>query len=764
MLSYLAGSSASVLENVLVEKEQVATAVYYQTTPRPDTVIDFVLTGIEADRLKEVEARFIELLQETASKELDMKYIQDCLDREKRQQMYSAESTDSFFSSAIISTFLFSEDRSLGYLSHLGEFDELSRWKEVDWRNFFREWIADAPRISILGKPSAALSKKLKDEEEARVAEQIKRLGESGLKELTEKLKKAKEENNKPIPRETLEGFKVPPTDTIHFVSTLLARSGRAKDLERPDNEIQEVIEKDKSAFPLYLHYEHISSNFIHVNILLCTSSIPTELRPLLTIYLGNFFTTPVIRDGKRIEFEDVVKELDKDTVGYGFSSASKLGNTEILNLGLQVEADKYDIAIRWVKDLLWNSVFDPERIYATVVRLLQDVPDEKRSGSDMSYAAAVMAGEDPSSITRASCTLVKALYLKRIKHLLRAEPEKVLQQLETLRSALCQASNTRVLVTADIGKLKKPVSAWDTFSKDLDFKAPLANLDSRLDRLSQAGRHPGNLAYIIPMATIDSSFTLSVAKGLDDIRDPRLAALMVTIAYLDAVEGPLWTAVRGAGLAYGTGFRRRIGQIEYSVYRSPDSFKAFSVSKQVLEDFIGGARELDSLAMEGAVSQIVLTTASSQATLIDAAADNIIMQVVREVPRNWNDLLLEQVRNVTKEEVRRTMRDLLLPIFEPGSSNVFVTCGTLMEEVSPFLNCTCSGEVAYDYGRVWSRACRKWGTALKLGLWRPSKMTTASRQVMKQTMRVAKARSLRERSLTEQRVAMPAANRSRID
>ena len=682
MLSYLASSSASVLENILVEKEQVATAVYYESTPRPDSIIEFTLTGVDASQLSAVEARFAELLHETASKELDMEYLQDCIKRERRQQMYAAESSDSFFTSTIITTFLFSKDRDLDCLSHLQEFDALNGWSEVEWRKFLNRWMANAPRISILGKPSTALSKKLKEEEEARVADQIKRLGESGLKTLKDKLQEAKAENDRPIPKDFLENFKVPPTDTIHFVSTVPARSGKARDIDHPDNSIQQIIDQDHGSSSLYIHYEHIASNFVHANILLCTSSIPLELRPLLSIYVGSFFTNPVVRDGKQKDFEEVVKDLDRDTVGYGFSAASKLGNSEVLNLGIQVEADKYGVAIGWAKDLLWNSVFDVERIYATVVRLLQNIPDEKRSGTDMSYAVAVMIGETPGSITRATCALVKALYLKRIKHLLKTDPKRVIRQLEELRTALCQASNIRVLVTGNVEKMKHPVASWSTFTEGQDQSKPLAKLDSRLDRLTKAGREPGNSSYVVPMATIDSSYALAVAKGLDTIQDPRLPALLVTVAYLDAVEGPLWTAVRGAGLAYGTGFRRRLGQIEYSVYRSPDTFKAFATSKKVLEDFVSGARELDSFAMEGAVSQIVLTTASTQATLIDAAADNIIKQVIREVPRNWNDVLLEKVRNVTKEDVRNTMKSLLLPIFSPATSNLFVTCAPIMEEV----------------------------------------------------------------------------------
>ena len=683
ILSYLAGSSASVLENVLVEKEQVATAVYYQTTPRPDSIIEFTLTGVDARKLENVEKRFVQLINETADAELDMKFLRDWLDREKRQQMYSAETSDQFFTSSIINTFLFSESRNLNYLSHLGEFEELDRWKESNWRSFMNKWIASAPRITILGRPSAALSKKLAEEEEARVADQIKRLGESGLERLKKKLQDAKESNDAPIPKHILEDFEVPSTDTIHFVSTTPACAGRAKETEKHDNDIQKHIDDEKSNSPLFIHFEHIPSNFIHINILLCTSTIPIELRPMLSVYLGNFFTTPIIRDGERIDFEAVVKELDRDTIGYGFGSAGKLSNAEMLNFAIQVEADKYDVAIKWAKDLLWNGIFDLERIYATVVRTLQDIPEEKRSGADMSYAAATMVGEHASSILRARSTLVKALYLKRVKRLLKTDPEKVLQQLESLRKSLCQASNLRVLVSADIEKLEKPVTAWERFTEGLDLSKPLAKLDDRMDRLTQAGKEPGNLSYVIPMATIDSSFAVSVAKGIEKLQDPRLPALMVSIAYLDAVEGPLWTAVRGAGLAYGTGFRRRTGQMEFSVYRSPDSLKAFAAARQVLEDFVSGNRELDSFAMEGAVSQIVLSTASAQATLVDAAADKIALQVVKEVPRDYYDTLLEKVRNVTKEDVKTTIRSQLLPLFSSETSNVFVTCAPVMQEVS---------------------------------------------------------------------------------
>ena len=302
-----------------------------------------------------------------------------------------------------------------------------------------------------------------------------------------------------------------------------------------------------------------------------------------------------------------------------------------------------------------------------------------------MAYAAEVMIHASPESIGRARGTLVKALYLKRVKRLLESDPNAIITRLEEIRQALCQLSNFRVLVVANIEKLQKPVSSWEVLAANLDNKQPLIPLDTRLSRLSAAGKKPGNLAYIIPLSTIDSSFALSIAKGPESLEDPLVPALMVAISYLDAVEGPLWTAVRGTGLAYGTSFSRHVesGQISFDIYRSPDAFKAFAASKEVLENFVSGRSTLDSLALEGAISSIVLGFANGQATMASAAQGSFIRQVIRGLSSDWNDVMLKRVREVGVDEIKKVMKDILLPAFVPETANIFVTCAPIMEEVS---------------------------------------------------------------------------------
>lgn len=685
LLTYLAGSSASVLENVLVEKEQITSAVYYSTEPRPDTVVQFVLSSVATEKLADVEKRFFELLSETADKEFDMPYIKDCISRERRQIKSATEGSGTIFSESIIKDFLFGNRNgsTLKDLETLKEYDTLESWTDEQWRQFFRQWISDAHHVTILGRPSAALSEKLKKDENDRIAAQKEHLGPQGLKDLETRLSQAKAENDREIPREILTGFKVPDTSSINFISTVTARSGAAREIRIPKNDIQKIIDQDNTDQPLFIHFEHVPTNFVHITLLLGTEAIPVALRPLLVIYLENIFNSPLMRNGKKMDFEQVIMALENDTVAYTIDSGSSFGNPEILTMRFQVEPERYETAIQWLKDLLSNEMFDVTRIKAITTRLLADIPEEKRDGSSMAYAVENSVNTQPASITRARGTLTRAVYLKRVKRLLQDSPETVLSQLEEIRNALNRFSSFRVLVIANLEKLARPVSSWNILTKGLNTKEPLKPLETRLSRLSEAGKSPGNVAYIVPMPTIDSSFAVATTKGPSSFDDLRLPILMVAVAYLDAVEGPLWAAVRGTGLAYGTSFSRRTesGHISFDVYRSPDAFKAFNVCKTVIEKFVDGTTTFDDLALEGAISSIVLAFANAQSTMVSAAQSSFVRQVIRGLAADWNQETLKKVRSVTVEEIKEVLKTIVLPAFSAETANLVVTCAPIMEE-----------------------------------------------------------------------------------
>ena len=699
VLLYLAGSSAALLDNVIVEKEQIASGVYYSIESRPKTEITFSLSGVATSKLHKVEARLFEVLKDAMQKSLDMSFMQDCIDQQVRTFKFQSETSSTAFVNDVIADYLFGnrDGTTLEAIKTLDDYTvHLKSWTEKQWKDFIRHYISDAHHISMLGKPSSKMSDKLKQDEIKRIEDQQKRLGPEGLLECEKRLEAAKEENDKEIPHSILAKFKVPPTDSIHFVTTSSARVGPALEVGRPSNKYQTIVEKDSENMPLFIDFEHIPSNFARVNLIMSTEQIPVELRPLIPIYLEAFFNLPIKRGDKIIDFEQVVVELERETVGYSIETAVGLGNSECLRIEFQVEIEKYDIAIRWIKELLWHSIFDVERLKAINSRLLADVPDSKRNGDNMLTACHLMLHLAPESIARAKSTLTKALYLKRVKSFLKSEPHEIVSRLENFRKSLCQFGNFRVVVIADLEKLKQPVSSWKSILPELKIDPsrppPLAPLGRRLDRLSPVGLNPGRSSHVVPMTTIDSSYASASARGPTSYTDPSLPALMVAMAYLNAVEGPLWTAVRGTGLAYGTSMSYDInsGFTHIDVYRSPDAYGAFKAARNVVQGHIDGTIPFDPLMLEGSISSIVVGFANEQGTLASAAVASFVRQVMRGLPEDYMQVMLKKVRDIDVDQIKASLRDVVFDVFRPDKSDVLVTCATGLTDVSFCLSTRC--------------------------------------------------------------------------
>ena len=690
LLTYLCGSSVSVSENTIVEKEELASSVSFWWDTRPNSVIWFQPTGVATEKLAFVEERLISLLKEVASKPLDMGYMRECISRELRQIKYHAEGSEQFYSSNIITDYLFGkrDGSTLREPQTLGEYDVLASWEEEQWRDFLKKWISDAPHVSILGKPSMELAKKLKKAERERLAKRRAELGEDGLKELKEKVEKAKQNNEKPIPSDVLDQWPVPDTSSIHFIESLTARSGKARSLGTTDNSAQKIIDAaPQGAKPLFIQFEDVPTNFVHLTLHVGTSATPNRLKPLLPLFADNFFNSPVMRDGNRMEFEDVVKQLEKDTISYHLNSASRIGDNEGMALQFQVEPDKYTTMISWLRTLMFDIVFDPVRLKAAVVKALADIPEAKRDGRVMSREVDQSIHLLPESYSVAKRTLVKAVYYRRLKKLLEKEPDTVVSWFEELRRSLFTFENIRVLVTAHVEKLTNPIAAWDSFTEipDLDTSKDLLPVVRPHQMLSDEGKAPGSFgSVIIPMTTLDSSFSVSTASGIKSYSDPRLPAYLVALSYLETTEGPLWNAVRGNGLAYGVHFGRESdsGYIQFFVYRSPDASKAIEASRNTVAKIASGEEPLDKHLVEGAISGLVLAVADEQATMTAAAQQNFVSNVIRGQEPGWNKKLLARIRDVTGDQIREALREIVLPVFEPGKSNVVVTCAPIMEEV----------------------------------------------------------------------------------
>lgn len=746
VLTYLCGSSVSVLENVLVEKEALASSVGYWWDSRPDSVIWFQPTGVATDKLAFVEQRLITLIKEVLDKPLDLKYLMDCIQRERLQVKAQGEGSELYWSNNIITSYLFGDraGSTLKDLGSLGEYDTLEKWTEDQWKEFLRKWLVDAHHISVLGKPSQKLADDLKAKEVARIEKRKQELGPEGLEKRRKELDEAKKQNDVEIPDAVLEKWPVPGTDSIHFIESLTARSGLARSLGLASNSAQKAIDDATPGAPLFVQFESVPSNFVHITLHIGTSDIPLKYKPLMPLFSDNFFNTPINRDGKRVDFEQVVMELEKDTIQYSIESGNRLGDTESITLRMQVEPEKYATAVNWLKTMMFDSVFDVTRLKASISKQIADIPEAKRDGRTMANEVEMAIHNDPSALLVAKRTLVRAVYFKRLKKLLEKDPETVVSWFEEVRKSLFTFANIRVLVTADVAnaKLPDPVKTWDRLADALDTKADtIKPIVKPHTLLSEEGKNPGNVgAIIIPMTTIDSSFSVSSSKGITSFSDPMVPSLLVAAQYLETVEGPLWTAVRGNGLAYGVYFAKEVdgGYVHFKVYRSPMASKAITAARDAIAGLANGTVPFEKPMIEGAISQIVMTMADEQATMASAATQNYIIGAVRGLEPDFSTKLLAKVRDVTEDQIRHAMTEYLLPLFEPGKSNVVVCCAPIMLDVSNTKFPVCVGSNTNQTFRHSKRICRTWATRHKSS----NSQTTTRLMVSRLTKRMARKRT----------------------
>lgn len=122
---------------------------------------------------------------------------------------------------------------------------------------FLFRYHADAPCITIVGEPSAALADKLEKEEKARIADNVSKYGEDGLAKLAKEISDAQADNDKPIPSEIISQFKVPNVAGIEWITVESARShGVARDDNLPSNAVQKHIDADESDLPLFVQFD----------------------------------------------------------------------------------------------------------------------------------------------------------------------------------------------------------------------------------------------------------------------------------------------------------------------------------------------------------------------------------------------------------------------------------------------------------------------------------------------------------------------------
>lgn len=168
--------------------------------------------------------------------------------------------------------------------------------------------------------------------------------------------------------------------------------------------------------------------------------------------YLSSFFSLPVRRQsGERLSHEEVVDQLDEQTVLYEASLGASGIFAETLRVTIRVEVAKYELAVAWLRDLLYGSEFTKERsvlffcnlravviwvkrLQITVAQIQQALPGMKRDGSTVLSAVTMELLHDENSTTRAGGVLIQSEFIRGLSEKIQENSEEVIEAFESIR------------------------------------------------------------------------------------------------------------------------------------------------------------------------------------------------------------------------------------------------------------------------------------------------------------------------------------------
>ncbi|KAF8622884.1 hypothetical protein AX15_006649 [Amanita polypyramis BW_CC] len=697
---YMTSSAVAPLNKEYIETESpLCSYIYFGEETRATRVkLSIYIGSVPTEYLDSFNERFRASLERIATTGIDMQRMAMVINRDERQLRSKLESAKGdTYSGTVITDFLYgSEDGSelKASMDEINQFAELRRWASQQWTDLLRKHFIDSHSVVVVGKPSSALADGLEADEKVRIAEQVKKLGLEGLAQAQKVLEDAKADHGRPIPKEMITRLPLP---SVKSISWIPVQSVQEQGIGRPSRSVHpssttllKHIASDGLPLPFFVQYDHVESSFVSIHAFFSLNKLPTRLKPLISTYLTTFFSLPVIRQsGERLTHEEVINQLDDETVSYEVGLGLAESFTDTFRISIKVETAKYGIAIAWLRDLVYGAQFDQERLQVAVAKIQQALPELKRDGSNVlsSLYSQLLYNED--SVPRYGGVLFQTEFIPQLARRLQESPEEVIMDLEEVRRCMTDPSGVRFSVTGDVLNLVEPRSTWGKYFKATLPEGTLSPVPLASATLSEIGKDPVKKAIVMSLPTIESSFVSHITKGIMGFQHPDYPVLRVALEVLNATESYLWRYIRGSGLAYGAYVSMDVeaGLLSFSLYRSSNSMDAFREAAKVIRDLVNGEIELDATTLDAAKSSIVFGVTKNVSTPARAAMVSFSNQALKNISQSYQIDLLKKYEDVTREDVLQAIRKHFLPLFDSSTSvAVVVTAPGKAEQVGESL------------------------------------------------------------------------------
>jgi len=711
LMEYLTHSSISPLPKAFVEIEDpFASKISHSCYENRESSCYFKFRGVPTDKVDQVKPRLMETLDKlkNGEQEFDMVVMKDILSNLILKQDSRLEtSPHDTIADAVIGDILYGntcQDLEIR-MNKKQMYEKLLKQPVKYWTGLIEMYFLNAPSVLIRGVPSIAEAERLEQAETERLEARKKELGEEGLKELEDKVNQAKETNEIPPPSDMLSSVPVPGVEKINFHS--LRAYDNHVNLVAPTlpttnvNDAEEVTTVlDLSHLPFNFQLDDLHSNFVEIAAILDTSSLNENERSYLPLLLHLFFESPIQRGSKLIPYEEIVQDLSAQTLAHDTLMGLDLAGDSTscgpyctnAAVDLKVEMKQYEQGITWMKEILFNTKFQCERIRIQTNKILNDLSDQKRRGSAllklMYNDVTFKKNTNPNQIN----ILRQQKFLTNMLERLNSEPTKVTKELEDIRCKITKPGGITIHMATNVKKLSSlidPIQPWVNFLKSDEF--PKEKILSVIPDSSLRSHEVLNnlTGYLTGVASVDSGYLLQTTACITEHTHWDIPALMTAIQYLTQLEGPMWREIRGKGLSYSYSIvlNPTEGTLNLNLKRSSQLTQAYTEALNILNCHINQSDCWDMNLLESARSSLIYEVIEREAVVSDVMQQSVLAYF-RRVPHSYNRDLLARIASVSLEDVQRVTKQYMKPLTIPNlSSIVIVTHPLKVQETASQLN-----------------------------------------------------------------------------
>jgi len=512
--------------------------------------------------------------------------------------------------------------------------------------------------------------------------------------QLADKLAKAVESNETPPPEDLLSSLPVPDASNLPEIRVDSLHDDCEDDkgiLRGEADAAQSLVDhlknsRQNSALSIPITWLNVNTVFVKLTVFCDTTGMSPVLRHCLPLLCEVAFKLPVQTESVVLSSADVIEALQADTIGYG-CNASNASAALGVEFYVQSEREEITTAGKWLRRLMFDSIFDKAELKKAAGKMLKEIPDYKRSSRTLAHAlmAEISFSESGSETNINSANFIRReSYLERVMKSLEADDGVVIQEMEECRRQLVK--NLRVIVGTDLKEVG-------------DCYAEVAKIfEGKIDSVAKVGAPHESLreynynqfprkAQVMGLSGAENSTLMMCTRGVGAFDDD-LPALLVVIEFLTALEGEFWVKIRGNGLSYSYNLSNNTSakKLTFSLSKAADPVKAIDAAKKIVMGFDDGTLAITETDLESTKSSLIFSIVS-QASNKNDAAYMAKSYLFAGKEKYYNKNLMGKLLNVTKEDALEALRKYLVPMFEKNSSAlVAVTPLNKVDEIAKSL------------------------------------------------------------------------------